>query len=46
MDSNHRPSPSQSDELPTALTRDGIYTKIPHYEDNFEEQFNAYETLC
>ena len=29
-------SPSQSDELPTALTRDGIYTKIPHYEDNFE----------
>lgn len=29
-------SPSQSDELTTALTRDGIYTKIPHYEDNFE----------
>lgn len=28
MDSNHRPSPSQSDELTTALTRDGIYTKI------------------
>lgn len=45
MDSNHRPSPSQSDELPTALTRDGIYTKIPHYEDNFKQQFNAYETL-
>lgn len=36
MDSNHRPSPSQSDELTTALTRDGIYTKILHYEDNFE----------
>ena len=35
MDSNHRPSPSQSDEL-TTVTRDGIYTKIPHYEDNFE----------
>lgn len=28
--------PSQSGELTTALTRDGIYTKIPHYEDNFE----------
>lgn len=36
MDSNHRPSPSQSDELTTALTRDCIYTKIPYYEDNFE----------
>lgn len=36
MDSNHRPSPSQSDELTTALTRDGIYTKISNYEDNFE----------
>ncbi len=24
MDSNHRPSPSQSDELTTALTRDSV----------------------
>ena len=46
MDSNHRPPPSQSDELTTALTRDGICTKIPHYEDNFEQQFNTYETIC
>ena len=47
MDSNHRPSPSQSDELTSALTRDGIFiTKIPNYEDNFKQQFNTYETIC
>lgn len=46
MDSNHRPSPSQSDELTTALTRDGIYTKIPNYEDNSKQRFNTYETIC
>lgn len=37
MDSNHRPSPSQSDELTTALTRDSTFiTKIPNYEDNYK----------
>lgn len=46
MDSNHRPSPSQSDELPTALTRDGIYTKIPNYEDNSKQRLDTYETIC
>ncbi len=45
MDSNHRPSPSQSDELTTALTRDGIYTKIPNYEDNSKQGFDTYETI-
>lgn len=47
MDSNHRPSPSQSDELTSALTRDGIFiTKIPNYEDNYKQRFNTYETIC
>lgn len=33
-DSDRRPLPSQSSELTPALIRDGIYTKIPNYEDN------------
>lgn len=44
MDSNHRPSPSQSDELTAALTRDGIYTKIPNYEDNSKQRFYIFTT--
>lgn len=45
QDSDLRPLPSQSSELTTALIRDGIYTKIPNYEDKIKKITCLYKTI-